>query len=76
MFEYLKKILGAGPKPDLGELIRKGALILDVRTQEEFRAGHIQGSRNIPLQSLRTQLGRLNKEKVIIICCASGMRSA
>lgn len=65
-----------GPKVDYATLVKSGAMILDVRTPEEFKRGHIKGAVNIPLQTLHNQLNRLNKEKTIITCCASGMRSA
>lgn len=51
--------------------------ILDVRTPEEFSMGHVKGSVNIPLQELSVRLDELKKLKgEIIICCASGVRSA
>ncbi len=65
-----------GPKVDYSELIANGAVIVDVRSKGEYSGGHIKGSINIPLQSLESNLSRLKKEKPIITCCASGMRSA
>ncbi len=65
-----------GPKVDYNELIANGAMIVDVRSKAEYSGGHIKGSINIPLQSLQSNLGRLKKDKAIITCCASGMRSA
>ncbi|MFI5153762.1 MAG: rhodanese-like domain-containing protein [Chitinophagales bacterium] len=75
MIQLLKNIFGFGPKVDLIEVIRKGGVILDVRTQGEFRSGHIKGSLNIPVQDLDRNLSKLGKDKPIITCCASGMRS-
>ena len=65
-----------GPKVDLGHLVKNGAQIIDVRTKSEYQQGHIRGSVNIPLNNLPGHYSKLNKEKVIITCCASGMRSA
>lgn len=65
-----------GPKVDYATLVKEGAVILDVRTPAEFKGGHIKGSKNVPLQSLTNELGKLDKSKTIITCCASGMRSA
>lgn len=65
-----------GPKVDLGQLIKDGAVILDVRSPREYDGGHIKGSKNIPLDQLKTKMGNLKKDKPIITCCASGMRSA
>lgn len=53
-----------------------GAVLLDVRTPEEYAAGHIGGSRNIPLDALRgiTDVIR-DKETPIFVYCLSGARS-
>lgn len=67
--------LFGGSKVDLKELVMKGAVIVDVRTPGEYAGGHIKGSINIPLQNLDKNLGKLSKDKTIITCCASGMRS-
>lgn len=71
---FLSNLFG-GSKVDLKELVKKGAVIVDVRTPAEFQGGHIKGAINIPLQSLEKNLGKLSKEKAVITCCASGMRS-
>ena len=76
MFDLLKKALGFGTDADLSALLKEGAQIVDVRTREEFRDGHISGSVNIPVQSLAGRLGDIRKDKPVITCCASGMRSA
>jgi phage shock protein E len=75
MFQTIKNMLGMGPSVDLKQLVREGAIIVDVRTKGEYSGGHIKGSVNIPLQVLGDSLGKLKKEKTIITCCASGMRS-
>jgi rhodanese-related sulfurtransferase len=75
MLNALKKMLGMGPSVDLGELIKNGAIILDVRTKAEYQMGHVKGSINIPLDQLTSNLNKLDKNKPIITCCASGMRS-
>ena len=50
--------------------------IIDVRTPEEYRAGHIQGARNIPLDQIKAKSAELKKTgKPIITCCRSGARS-
>ncbi len=75
MINALKKIFGIGPKVDYVELIKTGAIILDVRTKGEYANGHVKGSINIPLDQLGSNLSKLKKDKTIITCCASGMRS-
>jgi phage shock protein E len=76
MFNTVKKMLGLEPKTDFATLVKNGALVLDVRSPEEYRSGHIKGSVNIPLHLLRNNLKMIKKEKPVITCCASGMRSA
>ena len=76
MIELLKKIFSKGPKTNFAELIADGALILDVRTKGEYLNGHIKNSMNIPLNELHGKLSKLKRDKAIITCCASGMRSA
>lgn len=58
------------------QLVKEGAVIVDVRTAGEFQGGHIRGSINVPLQSIQSSLGKIAKNKTVITCCASGMRSA
>lgn len=65
-----------GPKVDMGQLIKDGAIIVDVRSTGEYASGHIKGSMNIPLDQLSGKINKLDKSKPIITCCASGMRSA
>lgn len=77
MLSTLKKILGIGPKVDFSELVKENAIILDVRTTGEFGSGHIKGSINIPVDQLQKNLNKFkDKNRPIITCCASGMRSA
>ena len=58
------------------QLVKEGAVIVDVRSPGEFQGGHIKGSINVPLQSIQSSLGKIPKYKTVITCCASGMRSA
>lgn len=75
MIATIKKILGIGPKTDLADVMSRGGVIVDVRTRGEYAGGHIKGSLNIPLDQLGTQMKQLKKDKPVITCCASGMRS-
>lgn len=57
-------------------LSRDGSLtLLDVRTEREFRAGHLEGFVNIPVDELRDHLGSLDPGKPVRIVCQSGLRS-
>ncbi len=76
MLDSIKQLLGLGPKIDYRELVKNGAQIVDVRTPGEFKGGHIKGAVNIPLQNISSQMNRIRKDKPVITCCASGMRSS
>ena len=77
MINKLKEMLGFGPKVDYADLVKKGAIILDVRSKGEYAGGHIRGSMNISVDVLTNHLDKLkSKQTTIITCCASGMRSA
>jgi phage shock protein E len=76
MLNFIKKLFQSAPEPDFREMVSKGAQIIDVRSPAEFSGGHIKGSKNIPLQSLGSGLSGLRKDRPVITCCASGMRSA
>lgn len=76
MLSIIKKILGLGPKTNYRALLEQGAQIIDVRTESEYQSGHIRGSVNVPLQELQQNFSKINREKPVITCCASGMRSA
>lgn len=58
-------------------LFEAGAPLLDVRTREEFGAGHVDGALNIPVGELANRLGELgDRERPILVHCARGGRSA
>jgi rhodanese-related sulfurtransferase len=65
-----------GKKVNLQEVISKGAVILDVRTKNEYQSGHLRNSINIPVDNLSQNLKKLNRNKPVITCCASGSRSS
>jgi rhodanese-related sulfurtransferase len=63
-------------KTDFKQLVKEGAIILDVRSESEYARGHIQGALNTPVGELTDLLYQLkDKNKPIITCCASGSRS-
>ncbi len=64
-----------GPNVDLGQKIKEGAVIVDVRSADEYRSGHVKGSINIPLDRIQDQLKKIDKSKPVITCCRSGARS-
>lgn len=53
------------------------ATIIDVRTRGEFMGGHVAGSINIPLQEIQQRVEDIRAmQQPVILCCASGARSA
>lgn len=64
-----------GPKVDLREKIAQGATIVDVRSADEYRSGHVKGSINIPLDRIQDQAKKIDKSKPVVTCCRSGARS-
>jgi rhodanese-related sulfurtransferase len=63
-------------KTDFTRLMRKGSIIIDVRSAMEYKSGHIKGSENIPLDELNTKIEYLKKlNKPLITVCRSGSRS-
>ena len=71
----LNKIFGI-KTTDYNQLMKDGAIVIDVRTTGEFNSGHIKGSTNVPLDKIKSKIKKIeNIKKPIIFCCASGMRS-
>lgn len=82
MIAFFKKLLGMGAgvpsvsPQEAQELVKNGAVILDVRGATERKGNQIKGSLHIPLDQLGNKAGTLPKDKTIICQCASGRRSA
>lgn len=57
---------------------REKAVVVDVRSAEEFAAGHVVGAKNVPLDELESRLPGMVKNKAlpVILFCASGARSS
>ena len=53
----------------------KNVMLVDVRNKEEYELGHIPSSINIPLDELRDNLSKLDKNKEIVLICQSALRS-
>lgn len=60
---------------ELDKKIENGAIILDVRTEKEFKTGHINSSLNISLGTIRERYIELDTNKTYITCCSHGLRS-
>lgn len=59
---------------EVSKLNKDDYILLDVRTEEEFIRGHVNGAVNIPLDSLRERISELDKTKIIIAYCKVGIR--
>jgi rhodanese-related sulfurtransferase len=57
------------------QIIDSGAQLVDVRTDVEYEAGHIPGSRHIAMADLQREAAGLAKERPVVIYCRSGNRS-
>jgi NADPH-dependent 2,4-dienoyl-CoA reductase/sulfur reductase-like enzyme/peroxiredoxin family protein/rhodanese-related sulfurtransferase/TusA-related sulfurtransferase len=55
-------------------LDRESIFILDVRTKDEYDLGHIEGAVNIPVDEIRQNLGKIPRDKKIIVYCSVGLR--
>jgi rhodanese-related sulfurtransferase len=74
MFNFFKKLFGPGT--DYKWLVQNGAVIIDVRSPQEFDNGHIKGSKNIPVNIIQREVNSIKKMgKPIITVCQSGARS-
>lgn len=69
---------GQIPVKNAHDLLRQGALIVDVRTPSEFAAGHIPRAINLPVGQIETTLPprAADKNQPILLHCQSGTRSA
>ena len=74
IFDFFKR-------PDINQGVQEyknaaGAVLLDVRSPQEYREGHIPGSQNVPLQQLdKVEEVTENKDTVLYVYCRSGARS-
>lgn len=63
--------------PSAAELMAQGAQVIDVRSPEEFKAGHGKGAVNIPLQVITSKVSQINHyNKPIVLVCRSGGRAS
>lgn len=74
MFSIINKLFGKSAR-SMKELVANGAAVIDVRTRDEFRTGHAEGSINIPLDIIQHEAPKLKKYPHVILCCRSGSRS-
>src|SRR5690606_38204194 len=68
-------LFGNSSSPQLTEVIKKGAFLVDVRTPAEFLAGSVKGAVNVPLDSVSNKLSKFKGKKHTVVLCGSGNRS-
>lgn len=67
---------GGNSKASIEEYLNKGAVVIDVRTVQEFQDGHVKGSKNIVLNSIPAKVSEIKAlNKKVIAVCRSGARS-
>lgn len=72
----VQKMRQAPIRTEAHRLVEAGAKLVDVRTPEEFAAGHLPGAVNIPVDELPRRFGELGSpEKPLVLYCRSGARS-
>jgi rhodanese-related sulfurtransferase len=79
MSGWLRSLFPARPKasPEQAwQLLDQGAILVDVREDAEWRAGHAPGARHIPLSRLPARSRELAPQRTVITACRSGHRSA
>ena len=80
-FDPSSRIAGGAKKISPGQLpqiqARQSAVVVDVRTKDEFDKGHIEQSLSLPVDSMENSLKKLNKHKgkPLIIICQNGARA-
>lgn len=74
---FVMKNAGLVPEQDVLKHMKQGALVIDVRSPEEFNSGHLPEAINIPVDQIETALPQRVKDRnqTLLLHCASGMRS-
>ena len=71
MIDFIKGLFK--PRADFLKLVKEGAVTIDVRTKGEYQAGHIEGSKNVPLDTVKNEAAALKKlNKPVITVYRSG----
>ncbi|MEZ0486727.1 rhodanese-like domain-containing protein [Fibrella aquatica] len=77
MLNFLRTVFGSTGNNKLKQVLAQGAVVIDVRSPNEFATGHARGAVNIPLDQLKSKVIQLKSyQKPIVLCCATGMRSS
>lgn len=71
MFLFGPKVDTISPEEAKQEL-KKGAIIIDIRNEDAFRAGHIKKAVNIPIKNIPLKISTLDKNKEYLVICYVG----
>ncbi|WGY45757.1 rhodanese-like domain-containing protein [Vibrio sp. ABG19] len=72
----LGQVLASERAEQAWRMIDNGALVIDVRTTQEYADGHLPEARNIPLSDVGTGFHDIDKQQPIVVYCRSGGRAA
>lgn len=73
---FFSSLFGGGnSNEELKNIIKNGALLVDVRSKSEFEQGSVKGAINIPLDTIQNQITKFKNKEHIVVFCRSGMRS-
>lgn len=75
MLDIIKRLLGGSDNAELATAITNNAMLIDVRSAGEFKAGSAPEAINMPLDQLPKLLNKLPSQKTIVVFCRSGNRS-
>jgi rhodanese-related sulfurtransferase len=67
--------LGGASSADIAEAVKKGALLIDVRSPAEFKSGSVKGALNIPVDNLTAKFNQVKGKDTVVVFCRSGNRS-
>lgn len=76
MFGFFRKKYRTVGVEEARQLLRDGAVLIDVRSRGEWNSGHAREARHIPLDQLESKLPSLRVDTPVVAICHSGMRSA
>lgn len=67
---------GGDRSGEVSTALAANAVVVDVRSAAEYAAGHVGGAINVPVDQLPARMGELPSGRMVVVYCASGMRSA
>ena len=77
MLNFLKNMFSNNSEEYKKMITEQGAIVVDVRSPEEFNSEHVDGSKNIPLGNIKAKASEIKSwKKPIILCCLSGGRAS